>query len=465
MTTRIGLLMVVGFILAAITVCTIPSAMASCGTAQHFESGRIRLTYPSVISEDGAQDFLEDRERALEFAEEFLQTRLEQPLEITVNVSLLAASGGVWPSRSPTVTYNFPFLHLQSAEWQAKRGLAVHELVHVVDLYQWTLAASLALREGLAVAGDVAARPFSLLDPHLVCKGLLIENALIPLGNLLAINDRLSLTFAENQMLIYQEGASFVQFLIAQYGLSLFRDFYKVSYLPVASLQEEARQTYGKDLSSLEEEWLRFLRGYALVEELRAQHTAEVLQAVDTRIVMPLEQLESYWKRASFELVSPSEKVQREYDTFLDSMFIMGRPSDDEGNADVMAEALARYNRAVAMLEASLSTWLEAIRTFEDVLGSMSTADVDDYGSLIASLEEAWERYQHVGDDATAERVGKFIAALQCVVEGTDAFASGAPEAAEELLLKASSLFAELGRPEMVNTVDHLLEVYRCVTP
>jgi hypothetical protein len=95
----------------------------------------------------------------------------------------------------------------------------------------------------------------------------------------------------------------------------------------------------------------------------------------------------------------------------------------------------------------------------------MSTADVDNYGSLIARLEEAWERYQHVGDDGTTERVGKFIAALQCVVKGRDAFASGAPQAAEELLLKASSLFAKLGRQEMVDKVDHLLEVYRHVTP
>lgn len=95
----------------------------------------------------------------------------------------------------------------------------------------------------------------------------------------------------------------------------------------------------------------------------------------------------------------------------------------------------------------------------------MSTAEVDDYGSLLARLEEARERYQHVGDDGTAERVGRFIAALHCVVQGTDAFARGAPEAAEGLLLKAASLFAELGRLEMVNKVDHLLEVYRYVTP
>jgi len=426
---------------------------------------RIVLRYPNIMPEETARTLLENRRAALEFVEEFLQTRLEQPLEITINVSLLTSSGSAWFSRSPTVIYNFSFLHLQSDEWRSGRGLAVHEIIHVVDLYQWTLAANLALREGLAVAGDVAARPSVLLDPHLVCKGLLIENVLIPVDDLLAMNDRLSLTFAENQSIIYQEGASFVRFLLAKYGLSRFREFYKHSYLPVTSLHEEACQTYGKDLSSLEKEWLRLLRGYVPEEHLRAIYIAEAVRKVDMRIGSLVQQLEGYWKRAPFELVSPSEKVQKEHDTFLDSMVILGRPSDDGGNADAPAEALAAYNRAVAELDASLSTWLKAIRTFEETLGSMSTADVDNYGSLIGRLEEAWGRYQHVGDDGTAERVGKFIAALQCVVEGTDAFASGAPEAAEELLLKASSLFAKLGRQEMVNKVDHLLEVYRRVTP
>jgi len=372
---------------------------------------RIVLYYPDIMPEETARALLKDRIKALEFAEEFLQTRLEEPLEITVNVSLLTTSGGVWPSRSPTVMYNFPFLHLQSVEWQSQRGLAVHEIIHVVDLYQWTLAANLALREGLAVAGDVASRPSVLLDPHLACKALLIGNALIPLGELLAMNDRLSLTFAENQMIIYQEGASFVQFLIAQYGLSRFRDFYKVSYLPVASLQEEARRTYGKALSSIEEEWLRFLRGYAPEEELRAQYIAEVLQAIDTRIVMPLEQLESYWKRAPFALVSPSEKVQREHDTFLGSMVTLGRPGDGQGSADATAKALDACNRAVAVLNASLSIWLEAIRTFQALLSSLPSRS--DYGAIIAELAEIQSLYRQAGDDGMVSRIEGYIAAFQ----------------------------------------------------
>lgn|GEM_PF-6330549 len=94
--------MTIALVLAMATNCAIPAAKVAGWTDQHLESGRIRLTYPSVMSEDAAQDFLENRERALEFAEEFLQTRLEEPLEITVNVSLLTTSGGVWPSRSLT---------------------------------------------------------------------------------------------------------------------------------------------------------------------------------------------------------------------------------------------------------------------------------------------------------------------------------------------------------------------------
>jgi len=263
----------------------------------------------------------------------------------------------------------------------------------------------------------------------------------------------------------YLETASFVLFLIDQYGLERFQRLYRVSLVPIPNFGEAFCRIYDEEIAYVERDWLEFLAGYAVGQEARARRFVQATFDFFDRVVCSLNELEEYWGKFAFELVSPSEKVSNEYGILTSLLTTLGCFSEQGMTCDEADEAYEAFERTLTAVESLSTTWLEAIHTFEDVLGSIVMAEVDNYGFLIARLEEAWERYQHVGDEGMVERVGKFIAALQCLVQGTDAFASDAPEAAEGLLLKAASLFAELGRPEMVNKVDHLLEVYRCVTP
>ena len=424
---------------------------------------RIVLRYPNIMPEETARALLESRRAALEFVEDFLRVELGKPVTIQIYVSLIAYTGEVIASLQPEILFHIPFHRLQSMP-PLSAGNA-HEEVHVVAYHAWSPPLSRFLGEGMAVAIDFRSRPRTTYDPHLFSKGLTLKGELMPIESLFLLQFDPSLPASRVSLYIYVESASFVLFLIDHYGLEKLKQLNQVSGLPSSMFEEKVCKIYGQGLADLEKDWLRFLETYGVGQEARARHFVQAAFDFSDHITEVLSELEMYWNKSAFHLVSPSELVSNEYRTLTSLFIALGSFSDQGMTPSEANEAYQAFEKALTAVESSLTLWLGAIRTFEETLGSISTTDVDNYGSLTSRLEGAWERYQHVGDDGTAERVGKFIAALQCVVEGTDAFASGAPEAAEELLLKASSLFAELGRQEMVNKVDHLLEVYRRVTP
>lgn len=424
---------------------------------------RIVLRYPDIMPEETARALLENRRAALEFVEDFLRVELGKPVTIQIYVSLIAYTGEVIASLQPEILFHIPFHRLQNMP-PLSAGNA-HEEVHVVAYHAWSPPLSRFLGEGMAVAIDFRSRPRTTYDPHLFSKGLTLKDELMPIESLFLQQFAPSLPASRVSLYIYVESASFVLFLIDHYGLEKLKQLNEASGLPFSMFEEKVCKIYGQGLASLEQDWHRFLESYGVGQEARAKYVVLAMFDFSDRITDSLSELEKYWNRSPFQLVSPSEKVSDEYGTLMRLLVALGCSSDQEMTRNEADNAYDAFERTLTAIESLSTTWLKAIRTFEETLSSMSTADVDNYGSLIARLEEAWERYQHVGDDGTAERVGKFIAALQCVVKGRDAFASGAPQAAEELLLKASSLFAKLGRQEMVNKVDHLLEVYRCVTP
>ena len=429
------------------------------------QGDRIILYYPDIMPEEAARALLENRRRALEFVEDFLQVELEKPLTIQVNVSLIALSGRVIDPNEPSILFDIPFHRLQGAS-PLSEGNA-HEEAHVVAYCAWSALPSQPVNEGLAVAVDFRSRPRTTYDPHLLSKGLALRSELMAIEPLFSqpFDAPPPASTSRDVLYTYLETASFVLFLIDQYGLERFQRLYRVSLVPIPNFGEAFCRIYDEEIAYVERDWLEFLAGYAVGQEARARRFVQATFDFFDRVVCSLNELEEYWGKFAFELVSPSERASDEYGILTTVLTTLGRFSEQGmtlNEADALYDA---FEKALTTVESSLTLWLNAIQTFKDVLASVAMADVDDYDPLIAKLEEARERYQHVGDDGMVERVGKFIAALQCLVEGTDAFASGAPEAAEELLLKASSLFAELGRQEMVNKVDHLLEACCRVTP
>ena len=372
---------------------------------------RIVLYYPDIMPEETARALLENRRRALEFVEDFLQVELENPLMIQVNMSLIAFSGRAIDPSVPSILFNIPFHQLLGAS-PLSEGNA-HEETHVVAYCAWSALPSPPFGEGLAVAVDFRSRPRNTYDPHLFSKGLALRD------ELMAIEPLFSQPFdaprpalgSRDVLYTYMESASFVLFLIDQYGLERFQRLYRVSLVPIPSFGEEFCRIYDEELAHVEREWLRFLERYAVGHEARARHFVQAAFDFSDCITESLSELEKYWNRSPFQLVSPSEQVSNEYRT-LTSLFIAlgsfserGIPSSE---ADVAYEA---FEQALTAVESSLTLWLRAIQMFESGLDLI--LDITDYEGVITKLEEAQTLYQQVGDEGMVTRTSEYITAFQ----------------------------------------------------
>ena len=435
------------------------------GGSQRLESDRIILHYPDIMPEENAKAFLKDRGEALQFVEGFLHVKLETPLIVHIHATLLASSGGALYAGHPTIEYNLPVNRLQRTPIFPEGGTPVHEIVHVVAGHEWSPILSLALGEGMAVALDFLRRPSGTVDPHLFTKGLMLMDALMPLDELFSIRFRDSLTASEALLNIYYESASFILFLIDRYDMEKLRQLNRVSWLPISMLKQEVYQIYGCNFSTLEKGWCQFLERYATGQEARAEYVVQMLNDWAGLIGGPLKQLELYWHTSPFLLVSPSAKVYGEYDALLGSLIKLASQRAEEADPEAAGKDYEFYQSALATVKNSLATWLEAVHTFEAALNSIAVAKMDDYDFIITELEAAQGLYQEVGDVGMVDRVGKFITAFQSLVLGVTTFAQGSAQIAEETLSKALDLFSELDRQEMVYKVNHLLEIYRYVTP
>jgi hypothetical protein len=150
---------------------------------QTLKSDRIVLYYPDIMPEETARAFLEGRNEALQFVEDFLQVKLETPLTIQVNVSLIVPSGGAIAWYTPAIVYQIPFcrIQVQSLATSSEGGVPAHEETHVVANYRWGYITSRPLGEGLAVAVDFRSRPYNMIDPHLFSKGFSLKDELMPI--------------------------------------------------------------------------------------------------------------------------------------------------------------------------------------------------------------------------------------------------------------------------------------------
>jgi len=425
------------------------------------EGDRIILRYPDIMSDDTARALLENRRRALEFVEEFLQVELENPLMIQINVSLIALSGRVIDPNVPSILFNIPFHRMQSTPTLSEGN--AHEETHVVAYCAWSALPSQAVNEGLAVAVDIRARPRNTYDPHLLSKGLALR------GELMAIEPLFSQPFevprppltSREVLCTYSETASFVLFLIDQYGLERFQRLYRVSLAPIPSFGEAFCRIYDEELAHVERDWLGFLGGYAVGREARAKYFVQATFDFSDRALDALSELEEYWSKFAFELVSPSEKVSNEYETLTRLHIALGSASEQGMAPNEVDEAYDAFERALTAIQSLSTTWLEALRTFEDVLDFM--ADADDYESIVAKLKKAQVLYRKVGDEGMVTRTGEYITAFQLLQEGEFALMEGNRVLADDSLSRALGLFSKLDEQQMVRQVSRLLEFSRCV--
>jgi len=91
---------------------------------------------------------------------------------------------------------------------------------------------------------------------HHFTKKLIKNNKFIPLENLkMAVDYR-----NQPQPEAFVEACSFVRFLVEEYNLDKFKNFYQQA--TDLTFDETAMKVYGKNLATLEDEWLSFLDGY-----------------------------------------------------------------------------------------------------------------------------------------------------------------------------------------------------------
>lgn len=95
---------------------------------------------------------------------------------------------------------------------------------------------------------------------HYFTKKLIKNNKFIPLENL-----KVSLEYRNQpQPAAFYEACSFIRFLIKEYSLDKFKNFYQE--VTDLTFDQVLEKVYGKNLSTLEKEWLSFLDGYQDVE-------------------------------------------------------------------------------------------------------------------------------------------------------------------------------------------------------
>jgi hypothetical protein len=420
---------------------------------------RIVLRYPDIMPEEVARALLENRRRALEFVEDFLQVKLEKPLTIQVNVSLIATTGEVFASLQPEILFHIPFHRLQSMP-PLSEGNA-HEETHVVATHAWSPPLCRFLGEGMAVAIDFSSRPRTTYNPHLFAKGLALMDILMPIESLFLQRFDLSLPASRVSMYIYVESASFVLFLIDDYGLEKLKQLNEVSGLPFSMFEEQVYKIYGQGLADLEQDWHRFLDSYGVGQEARARHFVQAAFDFSDRVVCSLSELEEYWSKFAFGLVSPSEKVSNEYGTLTHLLIALGNLSDQGMTPSEADEAYKAFEKALTEVESSLTLWLRAIQIFESVLTLI--LDIPDYEDVITKLEEAQKLYRRVGDNGMVTRTREYIIAFQHLKQGEIALMHGYHDLACSSFSRALGHFSKLGEQGIIQHVKRLLELARHV--
>ncbi len=420
---------------------------------------RIVLRYPNIMPEETARALLENRRAALEFVENFLDVKLEKPLTIQVNVSLIATAGEVFASLQPEILFHIPFHRLQSTPPLSKGN--AHEETHVVATHAWSPPLSRFLGEGMAVAIDFRSRPRTTYNPHLFSKGLALMDDLMSIESLFLQRFDPSLSAPRVSVYTYVESASFVLFLIDDYGLERLKQLNEVSGLPFSMFEEQVCKIYGQELAGLEKDWIRFLAGYAVGQEARARHFVQAAFDFSDRITESLSELEKYWNRSPFQLVSPSEKVPNEYETLTRLLVALGSFSDQGMTPGEADEAYQAFEKALTAVESSLTLWLRAIQMFESVLNLI--LDIPDYEGVITKLEEAQTLYQQVGDDGMTTRTGEYIVAFQHLQQGEIALMNGDYDLAQSSFSMAWTHFSKLGEQEIIHRVKRLQELSRHV--
>jgi len=378
--------------LAVFLMTILPAFACAAQESAVLRGERITLIYPSVLSPETAALLLENRERALAYAESALDGTVNDPITVTIRASLFG--GGA----DNSILFDLPLRMLERFEATGSvpaTTLGCHEETHVVANASWSTSACTALTEGLAVFVDGQYRGGT--SYHLATLGLLARGELPLLGRLL---DRVwapRLT-ATGIMTLYYGGASLVAFLIDSYGIDALRTFYELTWLPSSYIAEDVSRLYGCSLSEFEAAWHAYVLdatgGRALAAELFVE--AVVLQSGLYGLMTSLEQM----RVRSPAAVGRSAVCERILDVLRSRLGAIHDAADN-----LTAEsAYVLYRGAVTSSEKLVSTWLRAANAYVAALGL--EAGSTEYLRLLIEAEEG---YTIVEDQLMLDRVRELL--------------------------------------------------------
>ena len=421
---------------------------------------RITVFYPSIVPEEFAIRILRNEEKALPYVENFLNVRYQGTVDVYITIGeSLFGFGQAGPGR---ITYDLPSASLQGesnafAQIASTGEVATHEMTHIVSGQQFGPYSS--LDEGLAVAINRTSDSSRQVHPHFLSKGLLQIGQLAPI-----VPVWLEWT-SEKSIYRYEESASFILFLIQEYGIESFKSFYRATAnleKPLAQpmLEQAFRQVYDVNLASVEVGWHRFLQEYAPGLEQRAEYVAQARLFLEDPVTTLEAQLDtfyqlshpgSYFYVGSVRFVGPLPQK-------VDSLMIASSRLYVSLANDLTLPPGQTYQRFKENSEACrtlLEQWWVAVQAYIDARALMFHSA--SYDSIISKLQEAQRLYKSVGDEVMVTETNEYITAYQLVSEGESQLGIGNIEQARGLLRRALILFRQLNEPKMVQRIRVLL--------
>ena len=411
-----GILFIIAvLVLAALTVNGSPWA------TQVVSGPRVLLNCPSFLSLEATRSLLEDRERALAFAEEVLGGQLFRRLIVTIEPTLLtSAASAEHTDGGGAITFRIPVPALERFESDGISPFdfaGCHEEVHAVANHLWlgneygTLA---TLREGVAVYVEELRR--GTAQHHAIAGTLHASGQLDDLDHLLGtrpVDDPAEII----QLNTYYGGASFVEFVIDRYGMERLSELYGVEWMRwdirnpddgfiQAAPGDEILRICGKTLTVVNAEWQTWVAAHSTGSPADAEIFLQAYTSDITVLKTAIAELEEYWNTSPFHLVGPSSLAVELCEAVTNAVFRLASL-----RGAVLAEAYAIFCDRLDRMNGLLAAWLGAIHAFEEAL-ERTRSDVDP-AEFIDLLEAAEAGYALVDDEYMARQAAARLSELR----------------------------------------------------
>ena len=203
--------------------------------------------FPHSFASENIKKIIAERETAYQKISQFLGVDIPEKIRWYLFPSYEEGKqllGGLSPSRAESATLTIFTVH-----GEHQQQTSGHELTHILSYYIDNACTNSykILSEGLACYLDQSDKNY-----HSITKELLNANNLIPLGEIIDVND----FNAKDPKITYPQSASFVKFLIENYGLDKFKELWVIR----KNLKEEFQKIYQQEFNEVEKEWLKKCR-------------------------------------------------------------------------------------------------------------------------------------------------------------------------------------------------------------